>query len=346
MVSKAWGPGWPISVVIPVRNRSAQLQKCLQALIENDLSDTEVLVVDDASEEPLRPTVESFSAAAPVRYLRLDRHSGPGAARNRGLSEALFPWVLFLDGDVQLPQKSLHWMRESLDLYSHRQDVAGVLGCYCEELPWREEFFTNFKNLSTCFLYHRTETLSPYLHTPILCIQKELLRRCGGFEAQVATAEDFRLGLRLGSQGYRFVIDRRVRGLHLKRYTLGQILEEDWRRICDLKSVRPGKQRKFYYQALRWGRLVSLFLPGPTLVAAVLIPWVAGSGWWALIGFLLFLLINLRFLAYTRRHLGWVFSAGAALFLFAEMLWAEAALLLSVFYKHPTVWRTGVTRPS
>ena len=337
MVSKARGVHLPVSVVIPVRNRSSQLQKCLEALIENDLSGSEVLVVDDASEEAIRPTVESFSAAAKVRYFRLDRHSGPGVARNRGLSEAVSPWVLFLDGDVQLPEKSLQWMRESLDLYSHRQDVAGVLGCYSEELPWRD-FFTNFKNLSICFLYHRTDTLSPSLHPPILCIQRDLLRRSGGFEARVATAEDFRLGLQLGYQGYRFVIDRRVRGLHLKRYTFLQILEEDWRRIRDLKSIRPGKeQRTFYYQALRWSRLVSLFLPGPTLVAAALILWVPGSGWWALSGLLLFLLINLRFLAYTRRRLGWVFSAKAALFLFVEMLWAESALLLSLFQKRRAV---------
>ena len=335
MISKARGAPLPLSVVIPVRNRSSELRECLAALLKNDLSNAEILIVDDASEEAIRPTVELCSASVPIHYHRLSRHSGPGAVRNRGLSEIASPWVLFLDGDVLLPERSLEWIRESLHLYSHREDVVGVLGTYAEELPWND-FVTNFKNLVTCYLYRRTDTLSPYVHTPILCIQRELLQQAGGFETQVRTAEDFRLGLRLGSQGYRFVIDRRVRGLHLRRYTLGQVLREDWRRICDLRKLRPNKgQRKFYYQAMRWNRLVSLFLPGPILMAAVLIPWYPATSWLVLAGLLLFLLSNLRFLGYARRYLGWIFSIKAALFLFVEMLWAEIVLFLSLFQKSP-----------
>ncbi len=126
-------------------------------------------------------------------------------------------------------------------------------------------FLTNFKNLTTCYLYNITDTQSPYLHTPIFCIRKEVLESAGGFDPRLWRAEDFRLGVVLGSRGYRFIIDRRIKGLHLKEYGFAGALKEDWLRIKDLQSVRLGPgERAFALRAHRWTRLVSLSLPGAT----------------------------------------------------------------------------------
>ena len=322
---------YPISIIIPAHNALPGVSQCLKALSENNLAETQIILVDDGSSDGTSSALDNFSALdVHAQCIRIDPQSGPGAARNKGLESAHHPHLLFLDADVVLPARSLDWLRESLDLYSHRTEVGGVLGTYTENLP-TADFWTNLKNLTTCFLYRTTETLSPFVHTPIFCARKELIEEAGGFDSGLATTEDFQLGLNLGTMGYRFVIDRRVQGLHLKRYSLKGILLEDKRRIRDLRKAKPKEeQRRFYYRAHRWGRIASVALPLPILVLGGLGPWVPASALAALLLLALFCGFNLRFLRYCRQRLGWGFGIKVSLFLFAEMLWASFCVASSL----------------
>ncbi len=322
---------YPISIIIPAHNAMPEVSECLQALAKNNLAETEIILVDDGSSDGTSSAFDILSALdVPAQCIRLDPQSGPGAARNRGLESAHHPYLLFLDADVVLPERSLDWLRDSLDLYSHRAEVGGVLGTYAENLPGAD-FWTNFKNLNTCFLYQTTETLSPFVHTPIFCARKELIEEAGGFDSGLATAEDFQLGLNLGTAGHRFVIDRRVQGLHLKRYSLKGILLEDKRRIRDLRRAKPKEeQRRFYYRAHRWSRIASVALPLPILLLGSLGPWAPGAAVAALMLLVLFYGFNRRFLRYCRKRLGWSFFFKASLFLFIEMLWASFCVASSL----------------
>ena len=318
---------FPISLVIPARNASRELGAALRSLSQNDLRNVEVLIIDDASTDETAAVAESACLDAPFTVIRNPRQQGPGAARNGGLKQARNAYVLFLDADVQLPAQSMEWVRESLDIYSHRPEVVGVLGVYSEKIPW-PDFFTNYKNLYTCTLYRSTDTLSPFIHTPIFCIRKDILEEAGGFDTHLSTAEDFRLGIVLGNRGYRFIIDWRIAGTHLKRYGLKGILVEDLRRISDLQQIElTPEQRRFYYQAHRWNRLLALMLPGPVLILSALAVWKTWAAATALSLLVFFFLINRSFLRLCCRTQGWRFSARAAVFLFAEMLWAELALV-------------------
>lgn len=321
---------YPVSVIIPAYNAVEYLKRCLPALRENDLDNVEVIIVDDASSDNLEGFLESSRHLSWVRVLRCARRGGPAAARNLGASQASHPFLFFLDADVVLPHNCIRWMRESIDLYSHREDVAGVLGGYSEEIS-TTGFLTNFKNLSTCFLYWITETQSPYLHTPIFLIRRDVFEGQGGFDPRLQKAEDFRLGVALGSKGYRFIIDRRIKGEHLKAYRLFGLLKENWGRILSLRSIRLAPEEKqFSYRAHRWSRLLSVLLPAPATAALV-----AGAFWpgflWlgaAMVG--LFLLANLRFLLYLRKWRGALFAVGSLGFFFIEMLFGQAALAVSL----------------
>ena len=316
---------YPISVIIPAHNAAAHLGRCLEALRANDLTCVEIIVVDDASSDSTAVIAQETGC----RLIRLDHQVGPAGARNQGAGEALHPYLLFLDSDVILPPGSIAFIRETLELYNHRPDVSGVLGQYSEG-SGSGGFLTNFKNLTTCYLYNITDTQSPYLHTPIFCIRKEVLESVGGFDPRLWRAEDFRLGVVLGSKGHRFIIDRRIKGLHLKEYGFAGALKEDWLRIRDLQSLKLGPgERAFAMRAHRWTRLVSLTLPGATVLALGLT--LAGSPTAlrvvAVILLALFLALNARFLLFCRRRRGLLFGTQSAAFLFLEMLWAELAVM-------------------
>src|SRR5580700_8537555 len=90
------GCGWSIddvTVVIPVRDRQAELARCLAGLVQMP----RVIVVDDASGDPAG--VARVAAGAGARVLHRAVNGGPAAARNTGLAAADTPLVAFLDSD-------------------------------------------------------------------------------------------------------------------------------------------------------------------------------------------------------------------------------------------------------
>ncbi len=318
----------PITVVIPARNAEAMLRQCLEALLRNDLAGVEILVIDDASMDDTGQVAESMSQVpgASVRCVRLPRQSGPAAARNEGMRQARTPFLFFVDADIILPPETIGWVRETLAAHAGQPEVIGVMGVYNESVPF-PEFLSNFKNLQVCFLHSTTPTVSPYLHTPILCVRRDILEQAGGFDTSLATAEDFKLGLQLGSQGYRFIIDRRIRGTHLKRMGLRGLLKEDARRIRDLLTIQldPGLP-KGAAQAHRWGRILSILLPLPLLGLAATSPFFPFLLWIAAAGAVAFYAGNLDLLRYVAERKGSVFALKSAAFLYIEMLWGQIVL--------------------
>jgi mycofactocin system glycosyltransferase len=90
-----------LTVVVPVRDRAAQLARCLDA-VRRTCPDATVVVVDDGSRDAA--PVRAICAACGARLIRHERPRGPGGARNAGLSVCATPFVAFVDSDVVLPE--------------------------------------------------------------------------------------------------------------------------------------------------------------------------------------------------------------------------------------------------
>lgn len=115
----------PVSVVIPVRNRAFAITAVLDALTFDQGTDTEVIVVDDASDDD-----SAFRAAAhPSRptVVRLARPHGSSVARNVGTVLATTDRIVYLDGDMVLPAGVLRELAsraaDDLILLGFRQHV-------------------------------------------------------------------------------------------------------------------------------------------------------------------------------------------------------------------------------
>lgn len=94
-----------VSVILPVYNRSASLGAAIQSVLTQSYDDLELIVVDDASSEDLKPIVEGFSDSR-MRYIRREMNGGASAARNTGLVAAEGRFIAFQDSDdLWLPDK-------------------------------------------------------------------------------------------------------------------------------------------------------------------------------------------------------------------------------------------------
>jgi glycosyltransferase involved in cell wall biosynthesis len=93
-----------VSIIIPTRNRSLILARCLASLPSGacGLEKPELIVVDDCSTDETRKVIDDFSHTSgwPVQVLRQDSPLGANAARNAGLQIARGEIIVFIDDDA------------------------------------------------------------------------------------------------------------------------------------------------------------------------------------------------------------------------------------------------------
>jgi glycosyltransferase involved in cell wall biosynthesis len=86
-----------ISVIVPLYNKAAFIDRCVDAILGQSFQDFEVVVVNDGSTDGSEKAVERRTD----RRIRLvsQANAGPGAARNHGARLAQSALLAFLDGD-------------------------------------------------------------------------------------------------------------------------------------------------------------------------------------------------------------------------------------------------------
>ncbi len=86
-----------VTVVMPVRNRAATLQRALDSITAQTVQPDEVVVVDDASSDESARIARDFGATVIVNSAQ----QGSGPSRNTGILAAHGRWIAFLDSDDQ-----------------------------------------------------------------------------------------------------------------------------------------------------------------------------------------------------------------------------------------------------
>ena len=89
-----------VSVIVPVYNIAAYLPQCLDSLIQQTLTDIEILVIDDGSVDGSAAIVDDYAHRYPDKIRAFHQENyGNSIARNRGVHHAKGTYVGFVDGD-------------------------------------------------------------------------------------------------------------------------------------------------------------------------------------------------------------------------------------------------------
>ena len=89
-----------VSVIVPVYNTEAYLEKCLVSLVQQTLEELEILVVDDGSTDRSLQIAKEFEAAYPSKIKVLEKENGGlSSARNLALPYATGEYLGFVDSD-------------------------------------------------------------------------------------------------------------------------------------------------------------------------------------------------------------------------------------------------------
>lgn len=114
-----------VSLVVPVFNSIAYLPGFFASLSAALPSNTEVIVVDDASTEPVFQTVPDFPLATHVSCLRNEVNLGNAGAVNRGFEEATGEIVIQLNADLILHPDCITAMVDAIDAGGSSVGIVG-----------------------------------------------------------------------------------------------------------------------------------------------------------------------------------------------------------------------------
>ncbi|HVG95953.1 MAG TPA: glycosyltransferase family 2 protein [Chloroflexota bacterium] len=110
-----------VSVLMPTYKHAAFIRRALQSLLDQSLSDWELVVVDDASPDGTREVLAPYLADGRIRYLRLAENGGIGAALNLATGLARGRYIAYLPSDdVYFPDHLLRLvehLKASADVY-------------------------------------------------------------------------------------------------------------------------------------------------------------------------------------------------------------------------------------
>lgn len=115
-----------VSVVIPTYNRLHLLSEAVESVLNQTMTDLELIVVDDGSSDGTADYVQGLQTRG-VRLVRSEGREGAGPARNRGIRESRAPFIAFLDSDDRWLPKKLEWQLRLFEL-SQRVGMVGG-GC-------------------------------------------------------------------------------------------------------------------------------------------------------------------------------------------------------------------------
>jgi glycosyltransferase involved in cell wall biosynthesis len=85
---------------MPFYNRYDLVKEAVLSIVSSGFDGIEIILIDDASDaDGLEALLNFIRRYGNIVYIRLERNSGPGAARNKGLDAVRGEWVFFMDSD-------------------------------------------------------------------------------------------------------------------------------------------------------------------------------------------------------------------------------------------------------
>ena len=89
------------SIIIPAYNVENYIVKTLESVCKNNLENTEIIIIENGSQDKTRELIEQYLAKTQIEHYRIiyQQNQGVSVARNIGIDQAKGDYVIFCDGD-------------------------------------------------------------------------------------------------------------------------------------------------------------------------------------------------------------------------------------------------------
>jgi glycosyltransferase involved in cell wall biosynthesis len=226
-----------VSVIIPVYNGAATIDRALKSVFDQTFTDYEIVICDDGSTDDTPSVLAKYGDR--LRVVRQPNRGLP-AARNAAVAASRGEFLALIDHDDE-------WLPQKLELVvaAMRSDLEAVL-LYTDKIVVNEageEFRLSEVRPETAHAPTMDEMLAriwPITPSTVV-MRRDAFDRAGGFCEQLISAEDIHFWLLIREQGHFIYLPKR-----LVRFTYGQLFPKVLNRdigpdaIVDLIRARYG----------------------------------------------------------------------------------------------------------
>jgi glycosyltransferase involved in cell wall biosynthesis len=184
-----------MSVVVPVHDNGSTLDAQLRAVVSGLDGTTEVVVVDNHSNDSSRSIAGAWAVRCEsVRVVDACDRASEGYARNVGVDASLGDAVAFCDGDDIV---DVGWVRAMAQSLEHADFVTGPVRLDTLNPPWLASSRGTrlFESLPLLF-----DTV-PFAHGCNFGVRREVLARVGPFAEDMKAGMDIEYSIRLWRAG-------------------------------------------------------------------------------------------------------------------------------------------------
>jgi glycosyltransferase involved in cell wall biosynthesis len=230
-----------ITVIMPCYNAALYVQEAITSVLHQTHPHTEIIVIDDGSDDGSPDVIRSLAEAYPDRViLKQQNRQGPYPARNLGLCHTRGEFVAFLDADDW-------WREDCLEklLTALQKDKADLAYCGWQNVgkhaPDTEPYIPpEYEKLDPVAAFLRG---CPWpIHAAL--VRRSVLREVKGFSERCYSSMDYDIWLRI--LGHTRNITRVPEVLAFYRWHgSGQISATKWRQVLDAVQVRQDFVRNY-----------------------------------------------------------------------------------------------------
>jgi glycosyltransferase involved in cell wall biosynthesis len=195
-----------VTVVIATKNRVAYLVEALESLTFQSLLPSEVIIVDDGSDEPekLANLVKLFQSRLRIRLIRNQNSIGQARSRNLGASLADSALLAFLDDDNRFYPNHLELCVEQINRFN-LDAIASFMNQTFKNDVLRSTDKINQVAIFAGQQFNGLNSVSNLVCDTHIVVTKSMFTKVNGFpELFRSSQEDWGLGLKLLDAGAKF----------------------------------------------------------------------------------------------------------------------------------------------
>lgn len=179
------------SVVIPLYNKELSISETIQSILNQTFNDFEIIIINDGSTDDSLRMVELFEDPR-IRIIN-QKNKGVSATRNKGIKEANFEWIAFIDADDLWKEDHLETFARLIEKYPNHLFFASSF-----EYSTPKESNINRPELEDYIVqdYFKDSLTEHLICTDVAVIKKECLNE-DNFNEDFIRGEDIDLWARL-----------------------------------------------------------------------------------------------------------------------------------------------------
>lgn len=137
-----------VSIIVPVYNAEEYLNRCVDSILSQTMTDFELLLIDDGSKDNSGHMCDEYSEKDTRVRVFHKTNGGVSSARNLGLDNAKGEWITFVDADDRC---SCNYLEHLLSKVDDDTDLIISYAVICDSTGEKAEVYPEYRVNATNF---------------------------------------------------------------------------------------------------------------------------------------------------------------------------------------------------